>query len=69
MLLENEMIVRTHPNLGNFKLGVIVDNGYGLVGHVVGFEMNCTDEVVVRVQWCDGETYAIHPANINSWGE
>lgn len=61
--------INCHDNLAKFKLGVIVygDNN-NLVGHVVGFKLNSTNEVIVDVQWCEGKTFAVHPANLTVWG-
>lgn len=34
---------------------------YHLIGHIVGFEINCTNETIVIVKWNNGKEYSVHP--------
>lgn len=36
-----------------------------VVGHVVGFCLNCTNEVLVKVKLCTGAERDFHPANLD----
>lgn len=33
-------------------------------GHIVGFARNGQNEVLLEVKWDDGDTYPIHPGNV-----
>lgn len=66
--------------LGQCTMGVLVgrvskmrDSTYERVmdiGHIVGLDMNCTGEVVVKVQWAsDGNVRSIHPGNLAPIGD
>jgi|WetSurMetagenome_2_1015567.scaffolds.fasta_scaffold08132_14 hypothetical protein len=37
---------------------------YVLVGHIIGFELNCCNETIVQVKWNNGKIYSIHPAQL-----
>lgn len=39
----------------------------GMFGHIIGFstvEYDPGIDVVLKVKWCTGEEYSIHPANV-----
>ncbi len=43
------------------------ENGFPysmMVGHIIGFGFNTSDEVTLKVRWADGEEDAIHPTNV-----
>ncbi len=33
-------------------------------GHIIGFDTNSVDELVLSVKWADGEITSIHPTNV-----
>jgi hypothetical protein len=37
---------------------------YILIGHVMGFDLNCLGETIVDVLWNDKTRYPIHPAQL-----
>jgi len=66
-------MIKAHyfENIRNFTMGAVVRNianwrtHYGDVpGHVVGFSINSSNEVIIDVKWADGTTRSSHPANI-----
>jgi len=58
-------------NIGQYTIGRVVKHSKSiigntnLIGHVIGFEVSdYYKEVIIKVQWCNGETYSIHPGNV-----
>jgi hypothetical protein len=63
-------IVRpVYLDFSQYTLGRVVypnsDRSY--LGHIIGFTLNEYDtcqEIVIKVRWCDGKEYSIHPTNV-----
>ena len=57
-------------NIGEYRIGRVVlkQNKYRKedcnIGHIVGFGVNVFQEATINVQWATGETYEIHPGNV-----
>jgi len=52
--------------IGRFKQGVVVlDLGEKGYGHIVGFKLNSTREILIDVLWMSGETSAVHPSRLS----
>jgi len=57
-------------NIGEYTLGRVVrrknfDDRY-IVGHIIGFGVNCVNELLIKVQWGSNDDIksVIHPGNI-----
>lgn len=60
--------------IGNVELGMVVrattfseigsKELANKFGHILGFARNPQNEVILEVKWDDGETYTIHPGNV-----
>lgn len=65
-IVNSREIMANEPNFGkaatcrNPKTGFY----YTLVGHIIGFDLNCTNETIVRVKWNNGEETVVHPGNL-----
>lgn len=45
--------------------GTIVRETCGFrIGHIVGFGRNSVGELCLNIAWDDGQTYLIHPGNV-----
>lgn len=52
-------------NIAELTIGRVVRHpANGLYGHILGFKMNVTDEVIIEVKWCNGDQYTIHSNNV-----
>jgi hypothetical protein len=52
-----------------FYMGrVVIDHTINdvLPGHVVGFSTNHHGEVVIKVEWADGDRYAVLPSDLTA---
>lgn len=47
------------------KPGRMVDHYDNMVGHVIGFHINSTHEVTIKVQWATGQEQIIHASNLS----
>lgn len=45
----------------NYEKPCVV-NGVNLVGHIVGFSINCLNESTVKVEWNNGRGMTVHPS-------
>lgn len=62
--------------IGQVRIGMVVqkvDKGEDhdphprltdVYGHILGFSINPSNEIVLLVRWSDGETSNVHPANV-----
>lgn len=66
-------MIKAHyfENIRQFTMGVVVKNNANwrshsgdVPGHVIGFALNSSNEVVIEVKWADGTTRSVHPANL-----
>lgn len=63
------MTVWYNEDIAQFKQGIVVRINKGLykemIGHVQGFGLNSTMEVIVNVSLCNGSVEAFHPSCID----
>lgn len=65
-------MISYHANIAKFRIGVVVGT-YGFflskheienIGHVIGFELNPLEEVIINVLWANGIKSPVHPSNL-----